>query len=227
VLETELETVLLKRDIKDAFRNVSIVLHNRWLLRFFWKNRYYVKTCLLFDLSIASFIFNLFAKNLKWMIISYLKWKMRHYSNDFIAVFSSNTDLRKHISSYNQLTNVLRLSRNDFKNASRTSIIVFEIKIDTQLDMIRLSDRKLIKTRALINKMLSNLARVVHRARCRWSCISVCEKCPHLATYIKRKRWVITHEHLENKTEKTEKWERYDRVRATHVDAEEKRSRLV
>jgi hypothetical protein len=38
----------------------------------------------------------------------------------------------------------------------------------------------------------------------------------------KEERWVIAHEHLENKTEKTEKWERYDRVRAAHVDAEEK-----
>jgi hypothetical protein len=69
---------------------------------------------------------------------------------------------------------------------------------------------------------LSNLARVVHRARCRWSCMSVYEKCPHLAIYIKKKRWVIAHEHFEDKTEKTEKWERYDRVRAAHVDAEEK-----
>jgi hypothetical protein len=71
-------------------------------------------------------------------------------------------------------------------------------------------------------EMLSNLARVVHRARCRWSCMSVFEKCSHLAIYIKRKKWVIVHEHLENKTEKTEKWERYNRVRATHVDVEKK-----
>jgi hypothetical protein len=35
----------------------------------------------------------------------------------------------------------------------------------------------------------------------------------------KRKRWVITREHLEDKTEKTKKWERYDRVRAAHADA--------
>jgi hypothetical protein len=37
----------------------------------------------------------------------------------------------------------------------------------------------------------------------------------------KRKKWVIAHEHLEDKTEKTEKWERYDRVRAAHADAGE------
>jgi hypothetical protein len=67
---------------------------------------------------------------------------------------------------------------------------------------------------------VSNLARVIHRTRCRWSCMSVWEKCSHLTIYIKRKRWVIAHEHLGDKTEKTEKWERYDRVRATHVDAE-------
>jgi hypothetical protein len=69
---------------------------------------------------------------------------------------------------------------------------------------------------------MSNLARVVHRTRCRWSCMSVHEKCSHLATYIKRKRWIIAHRHLEDKTRKTEKWERYDRVRATYVDAEKK-----
>jgi hypothetical protein len=60
---------------------------------------------------------------------------------------------------------------------------------------------------------------VIHRTRCRWSCMSVREKCSHLAIYIKRKRWVIAHEHFEDKTGKTEKWERYDRVRAAHADA--------
>jgi hypothetical protein len=73
-----------------------------------------------------------------------------------------------------------------------------------------------------LNKELSNLARVIHRTRCRWSCMFVFEKCSHLAIYIKKKRWVIAHEHLEDKIENTKKWERYDRVRATHVDAEEK-----
>jgi hypothetical protein len=55
--------------------------------------------------------------------------------------------------------------------------------------------------------------------------MSVSEKSSHLAIYIKKKRWVITHEHKRNKTEKTEKsekWERYDRVRATHIDAEKR-----
>ena len=56
--------IILKRDVKDAFRNVPVAPHQQWRLGFMWEGRYYKEICLLFELSTASFIFNLFGKDL-------------------------------------------------------------------------------------------------------------------------------------------------------------------
>ena len=65
--------IILKQDVKDVFRNVPVAPHQQWLLGFMWKGRYYKKTCLLFGLSTASFIFNLFREGLYWILVSYLR----------------------------------------------------------------------------------------------------------------------------------------------------------
>lgn len=51
--------VLIKRDIKDAFRNIPVAPHIHWLLGFQWKEIHYQETCSLFGLSTATFIFTL------------------------------------------------------------------------------------------------------------------------------------------------------------------------
>ncbi len=56
--------VIMKRDVKNAFRNVRVAPQHRWLLGFRWEGRYYKETCLLFGLATAPFIFNLFAEAL-------------------------------------------------------------------------------------------------------------------------------------------------------------------
>lgn len=64
--------VIIKRGIKNAFKNVLVALHYQWLLDFMWKNKYYKETYFLFSLSRALFIFNLFGESLHWILISYL-----------------------------------------------------------------------------------------------------------------------------------------------------------
>lgn len=56
--------VILKRDVKDAFRNVPVAPQHQWLLGFRWGGNFYKETCLLFGLATAPFIFNLFAEAL-------------------------------------------------------------------------------------------------------------------------------------------------------------------
>ncbi len=55
--------VILKRDVKDAFRNVPVASQHQWLLGFKWRNKHYKETCLSFGLSTAPFIFNLFGES--------------------------------------------------------------------------------------------------------------------------------------------------------------------
>ncbi len=36
--------VIIKKEVKDAFRNVQVALQHRWLLGFRWEGRYYKGT---------------------------------------------------------------------------------------------------------------------------------------------------------------------------------------
>ncbi len=56
--------IILKRDVKDAFRNVRVAPQHQWLLGFSWRVKFYKETCLSFGLATAPFIFNLFAEAL-------------------------------------------------------------------------------------------------------------------------------------------------------------------
>lgn len=60
--------LILKRDVKDAFRNVPVAPQHQWLLGFKWGEKFYKETCLSFGLATAPFIFNLFAEALHWII---------------------------------------------------------------------------------------------------------------------------------------------------------------
>ena len=58
--------VIIKKDIKDAFRNVPVAPHQQWLLGFQWNNKFYQETCLSFGLSTSPYIFNLFGEGFCW-----------------------------------------------------------------------------------------------------------------------------------------------------------------
>jgi hypothetical protein len=55
---------LVKRDISDAFRNILVAATSQWLLGFRWNDEFYQEAALLFGLSTAPFIFNLFLEAL-------------------------------------------------------------------------------------------------------------------------------------------------------------------
>ena len=58
-------TVLMKRDIKAAFRMIPICTEDQWLLIFEWDGSYYMELFLPFGLRTAPFIFNLFGEALQ------------------------------------------------------------------------------------------------------------------------------------------------------------------
>ncbi len=65
--------VIMKRDMKNAFRNVLVAPQHRWLLGFRWEGKYYKETCLSFGLATALFIFNFFVEALHLIIASFLR----------------------------------------------------------------------------------------------------------------------------------------------------------
>lgn len=128
-------SVLIKRDVKDAFRNIPVAPHMQWLLGFQWRDQYYQGTCLPFGLSTAPFIFNLFAEAFHWILESYLHWSLEHYLDDFIAILSATeatpVRLAEYETQYKQLTNVLEIPRQDNKDCTGTIVPVFGIQVDT------------------------------------------------------------------------------------------------
>lgn len=56
------ECQVLKRDIADAFRNIPIAPHQRWLMGFSIDRCHFVENCLSFSLCTTPFSFNLFAE---------------------------------------------------------------------------------------------------------------------------------------------------------------------
>jgi hypothetical protein len=62
VVQGKQDCLIIKKNIKDAFRIISIAVQQRWLFGFEWKDLYYQKTCLLFGLTTAPILFNFFAE---------------------------------------------------------------------------------------------------------------------------------------------------------------------
>lgn len=151
--------VIMKRDIKDAFKNVPVALHHQWLLGFRWKNKYYKETYLSFGLSTAPFIFNLFGEGLHWILLSYLRWALVHYHDDFVAVFpaaqATDQRLKRESNAYNWVTDLLGIPRNESKDGKGTQITVFGIEIDTSTFTARLPAEKLDKAIRATSKVLA------------------------------------------------------------------------
>jgi hypothetical protein len=129
-------SIIIKRDIKDAFRNIPLAPHIRWLLGFSWDNKYYTEACLPFGLRTAPFIFNLFAEGFHWMLQSYLGWELlEHYLDDFIhivpASMASPTALADKAFDYIMLTNFLGVPRNDKKDRTGLVVEVLGYEINT------------------------------------------------------------------------------------------------
>ena len=85
--------MMVKRDLKSAFRHIPINPCDYWLLIFEWQGKYYVDMFLPFGLRTAPRIFNLFAEALHWVFETLNEWNVTHYLDDFLFVFPSGTDL--------------------------------------------------------------------------------------------------------------------------------------
>jgi hypothetical protein len=111
--------VLLKEDLADAFRHVPMTISDRWLLGFQWNLVFYMENFLSFGLRIVSFLFDLFAKILHWMLMHLFGWRiLLHYLNDFFAVLLSFTDASLYQKEWDLFCGLLGLRSNEKKRQS-------------------------------------------------------------------------------------------------------------
>jgi len=141
--------VIVKKDIKDAFRNIPIAPNNQWLMGFSWNGQHYSETCLPFGLSTAPAIFNLFAEAFHWILESWLLWTVLHYLDDFIRIISAAQATPKYLaqseSDYHALTGLLGIPENTKKDASGTIVATLGITLNTNNFQASLSAEKIAK----------------------------------------------------------------------------------
>ena len=85
--------VMMKWDLKSAFRHIPVSQRDHWLLIFEWDGKYYIDMFLPFGLRMAPRIFNLFSEALHWIFETLYGWNLSHYLDDFLAVFPPGTDI--------------------------------------------------------------------------------------------------------------------------------------
>ena len=123
--------VLVKRDLSEAFRQISVSKADWWLLGFQWMGIYYMENFLPFGLRTALFIFDLFAKGLNWILMN-TGWMAIHNLDDFLAVLNEadGDDVNAYEEFFARTCKALGHSINIKKNATGTFAEFLGIKID-------------------------------------------------------------------------------------------------
>jgi len=154
--DVDRNAVLIKRNLINVFHHVSIATSDHWLLDFFWEDKYWIDRFLLFDLHTSSYLFDLFAKDLCWMLIVTLQWdSMIHYLNDFLVIQANMIEARKYEIDFDDLCTQLEFSVNLKKNLFNITCIFLNIELDSINMMTHLSSDKQQKTIQLVNSALT------------------------------------------------------------------------
>ncbi len=140
-------SVIIKHNMKNAFRNITLLLEIRWLLRFCWRACFYMRNCPLFGLSTSLFIFNLFAETFYWVFQSFLGLDLEHYLDNFVVllpVVNVTPDKnRMRSNNYSRFTDILGILPNETKDFERMRIFVISIEVDINFFTARILHNKL------------------------------------------------------------------------------------
>lgn len=194
ILQAGRHCVIIKKDIKDALRNIPVAPHVQWLLGFSWGKKLYQETCLSFGLATSPFIFNLFAEALHWMLHSYLGWtNLEHYLDDFIRVLASELATEQRLKEDNRayclLTDCLGVPRQDAKDVHGTVVIVFGLEVDTNLFIVRVPADKLARASQATSKALSQSSLTLKEIQSLTGFLSFCAQAVRLGWVLKRQLW--------------------------------------
>lgn len=153
----------VKRDLKDAFRHIPVALSDQWLLGFNCDGRYWMERYLPFGLRMSPFLFDLFAKALRWILIAVLLWDaVLHYLDDFFAILSPEDDAAAYAKQFDQLCGELGLQINHTKDVVGWIAEFLGIEFDSILMEARLPPDKLARARNTVGSLL-NKATISHQ----------------------------------------------------------------
>ena len=196
VIEAGRHCVILKRDIKDAFRNIPLSSQVQWLLGFQWEGQLYMERCLPFGLATAPFIFNLFAEGFHWILQSWLGWDLlSHYLDDFISVVPNSPSLDATIQSmtadYIEVTDLLGIPRKDSKDICGTVLPVLGHEVDTNMFTLKVPDDKLVEAQDAAAQALSKASLSLSEAQSLAGFLGFCAPAVQLGRVFVRSLWIF------------------------------------
>ena len=149
--------VLMKRDLKSAFHHIPVSSCDQWLLIFEWEGKYYVDMFLPFGLCTSPRIFNLFSEAVHWILETLYGWNLTHYLDDFLTVFPPGTDIAPHSKQFDEVLDIIGLSKAPEKDANGTVVTHLGFEFDSVNMEVRLPpNKKLRALRAVQHLMLAN-----------------------------------------------------------------------
>jgi len=148
--------VMMKRDLKAAFRHIPINPCDYWLLLFEWNGQFFVDMFLPFGLRTAPRIFNLFAEALHWIFETLYEWNVTHYLNDFLFMFPPNTDITAISTQFDDILVEFGLTKAIEKDSDGSVVVHLGFEFDSEHMQVHLPPNK--KQRALdtVNALLSS-----------------------------------------------------------------------
>ena len=134
-------TMLIKKDLADAFRHVPVAEINWWLLGFRWQEQCWINRFLFFGLRTFPFLFDLFVKNINWIICK-KKWQCIHYLNDFLIFIFSDDDYQTYEKFFAELCNQLNINIKIEKSFVKFIAIFLNIELNIVNMIVRLFANK-------------------------------------------------------------------------------------
>jgi hypothetical protein len=148
--------VMMKHDLKAAFRHVPINPCDYWLLLFEWEGKFYVDIFLPFGLRTAPRIFNLFAEALHWVFETLYEWNSTHYLDDFLFVFPPNTEIEAISTQFDDVLHEFGLSKASEKDSNGCVVVHLGFEFDSNLMQVRLPANKKQRAVASVTALLTS-----------------------------------------------------------------------
>lgn len=147
---------MVKLDLEQAFCHIPVRQADWPLLSFNWRDKLYHDIVLAFGLRSAPYVFNLFAEALHWILERHIPARLRHYLDDFLAIFSPSSPpslVQEALTWMLKLGHQLGLRFQDAKVEGPSTCLEFlGIELDSVLMEARLSPRKLQDLRELMQE---------------------------------------------------------------------------
>ena len=147
--------IMIKCDLKSAFRHIPVSPEDRWCLIFEWQGKYYVDMFLPFGLRTSPRIFNLFSEAVHWVLEEKHSWSITHYLDDFFSVFPPASDATMYSDSFNEVLSSFGLTKAPEKDETGTVVTHLGFEFDSQKMEVRLPPNKLLRAKFEVATLLT------------------------------------------------------------------------